>query len=561
MKELFLRLSRHPFITLELTLASLFVNILGLASSLYIIQLLNRYISHGMKSTLFTLTAGVCIAILLEFAFRRVRIILAASVGKQRNFQLMMGSFTILVNGKASALTTVPSHLRREIVKGANTVEDACKPSNLATLFDLPFSFLFVIALFFLSPLLCLITLGFMGITFITAIVSRYVFLPHLKEMTNTSIKGSNLITAADHDLDNVRLFDRTRFMLEQWKKNVLRFLEQRADVSSRQAMLQGITRTIQSLLSVSIYAVGAVLAVKGEIAVGSLIGANVLSSRAIAPISGFAQLGESFIKASQALERIKQLSAVEMEQDGGAALKNYKGGLKLHDLAFGYPGMTQPLFESLSLALMPGAVLVVSGENGTGKTTLFKLISGLLEPDRGQILADGVDIRQMAPDWWYSQLTCLPQTISFLPGTIKENIMTANPKIDDEALNRVIASAGLAPYLDTSPLGMETVLTLNGSDLSSGHCKRLGLARALAVGGKLVLMDEPTEGLDPKGCATVYSLLLSLSRQGHTMIIFSQDRQILNSATRILDLNAKPVPRLIQRPPEPSIKKEPVRV
>jgi len=545
-RELILRLSRHPFITLELFLASFFANILGLASSLYIIQLLNRYVSHGVESTLFTLTIGVCLAIIFEFAFRRARSILAACVGENRNYQLLLGTFGMLTKGKIRALNLIPQRLRQEIIKGCNNVEDAYKPANITALFDLPFSLLFVGVLSYISPLLGIITLCFMVLMATIATISSYFLKPHIRQFTDTSIKSNGLFAAANQAPNTVRLFDRGTFLFTHWQKNSGLFLKQRNIISNRQDLLQGLTRTVQSLLGIAIYAVGALLSVKGHFNVGMLIGANILAMRALTPITRFAQLGESFSRASQSLEQINQFAAIETEREGGVALKRYQGTLNIKELAFTYPGMTQPLFESINVELMPGAVLVVTGENGTGKTTLAGLISGLLEPDRGQILADGVDIRQMAPAWWRSRITMLPQDLEFLPGTIRENLMAANPDLDDKELNRVITEAGLHPFIDQSTQGLDTPLTLNAAHLSVGHRKRLGVARALAVGGKLVLFDEPTEGLDPRGCNTIYSLLLSLSKSGHTMIVFSQDPKIIQGASRILDLNSKPVPRMV---------------
>ncbi|SLM31288.1 putative ABC transporter related protein [Desulfamplus magnetovallimortis] len=545
MRELIQRLSRHPFITIELLLASFFANLLGLASSLYIIQLLNRYVSHGVDATLFTLTSGVCIAVIFEFAFRRVRSILAGSVGKERNYQMMLGIFSVLTKGRMKSLDTIPQRLRQEIMKGSNSVEDAYKPANINALFDLPFSFMFLGVLSYISILLGFITLCFMLLTVIIATFSKHLITPRIQQLTETSIKGNGLFSSANNSPDMIRLFDRGSFLLSKWRENSKDFLQQRNRMADSQDLLQGITRTVQSLLSISIYAAGAILAVKGNFNVGLLIGANILAMRAIAPINRVAQLGDAFTNASQSLERINRFASIETERDGGVALKNYQGSLKLNDVAFKYPGMKQPLFESLTLDISPGSVLVVTGENGTGKTTLTRLVSGLLEPDRGQILADGVDIRQLSLPWWRSCLTMVPQDIAFLPTSIKENLMAANPAIDDAAINRIINHSGLSSFIDQTSMGLDTQLTLNSEYLSTGYRKRLAIARALAVGGKLVIMDEPTEGLDPKGCNTIYSLLVALSQARYTMIIFSQDPNIIKGAGRILDLNSKPVPRI----------------
>ena len=548
MQELFLRLSRHPFITLELFVASLFANGLGLASTLYVIQLLNRYVSHGVDATLFTLTIGVCLAALFEYAFRRIRSRLAATVGVNRNRELMMESFGILTKGKVKDLDAIPKRTRQELMKGINSIEDAYKPSNLTALFDLPFSLLFIGVLFLLSPLLSLIAICFMIVMLLLACLSQYKLRTQIKQLTNISILANGIFAAANQSSDTLRLFDRSTLLMQRWKSNTEQFLNQRKLIADDQDILQSRTRILQVFLSIAIYAVGARLVVLGELNVGLLIGANILAARALAPIGRFAQLGDAFITASQALERIQQLENIETEKESGIAPESYQGELTVRDMAFQYPGMSQPLFESLNFELKPGSVLVVSGANGTGKTTLMRLLAGLIEPDRGQILADGVELRQLIPSWWRSNLILLPQEVGFLPATIGENIMTANPKLDAAGLNNVIQESGLAELIDKTPQGLNTPLSAGAEHIPVGHRKRIALARALATGGKLVLFDDPLEGLDAKGCQIIYSLLLKLSRAGHTIIVFTQDPHIIKSAIRILDLNIKPVPTIHNR-------------
>ena len=548
MRELFIRFARHPFITLELFVASFFANGLGLASTLYIILLLNRYVSHGVDATLFTLTAGVCLAALFEYGFRRIRSRLAATMGAKRNWELITGTFDIITKGKIKALDAIPQRARQELIKGVNSIEDAYKPSNLTALFDLPFSLLFVWVLFLLSPLLSVIAICFMILMLLLASLSQYRLRSRIKRLTSISIQGNGIFAAASQASDTLRLFDRSDLLVKRWKSNAKQFLNQRRLISDNQDALQNQTKMLQTFLSIAIYAVGAKLVVQGELNVGLLIGANILAARALGPVGRFAQLNDAFISASQAMERIRLLENVEIEKDSGIALQSYQGDLTVRDLAFQYPGMSQPLFESLNFEMKPGSVLVVTGANGTGKTTLVRLLAGLLDPDRGQILADGVELRQLSPAWWRSNLTLLPQESGFLPATIGENIMAANPQLETEGLNYVIQESGLAEIIDKTPQGLDTPLTATAGLFSVGHRKRIALARALATGGKLVLFDDPVEGLDAKGCQIIYTLLLNLSRAGHTIIVFTQDPNIIKSATRVLDLNVKPVPTIHNR-------------
>ena len=550
MRELLLRLSAYRLLTVELILASLFVNLLSLAASIYVIQIFNRYISYGIDATLFTLTTGVCIALFFEFSFQRVRLNLAELVGKERNQQLISSTFNNLTRAKASALQRLTFFQRQEIIQSPEIIAEAYCAANLTTILDLPFIALFLIALFFISPLLGLITVFFIIGFFIFSIINQRQLRNNLSTLNELSNKTKNISHVINQDIDTIRLFEQnqsTRNLFEQKSKDLQVI---KAKIASLQNLTQTIMKSTQALLSIAIYATGANLAVHGELDMGMLIGANILAMRTLSPITRFAQLGEIFAKAEQAIERLQHFALLETERDGGSALTNYSGSIVFKDVALTYPNAHTPVFESLNLDIPAGTVLVVTGGNSSGKTTLARLIAGLLEPTRGQVLVDGLVLQQLAPNWWRSQLCYLPQNANFLPGTIRDNLLNTNTELNDTQLNALIAAAEFADFIDKSPDGLDTVITNNGDQLTFGQRRRFALARALANYGKLVLFDEPTEGLDQKGCHAIYTLLINLSREGRTLIVFSQDPQIIQNAPIILDLNSKPIPRLIHNKP-----------
>jgi ATP-binding cassette, subfamily C, bacterial LapB len=170
-------------------------------------------------------------------------------------------------------------------------------------------------------------------------------------------------------------------------------------------------------------------------------------------------------------------------------------------------------------------------------------MIVGLLEPTRGQIMIDGLNMRQIAPEWWRRQLLYLPQEPSFLNITLRENIRLANPELSEETLHSLVTLSGLQPFLGMHPQGVEQVMTDGGRLLSPGIRRRLALARALAVNGRLVVLDDPTEGLDADGCRTILDRLKNWMQEKRTIIVMSNDMRLLNMADHYLDLNRKPVP------------------
>lgn len=546
MDELFNRLKAHPWITVELVLASLFANLLALASPLFVIQVLNRYVAYGVDATLATLTAGVLLAIGLEICFRQARIVLAQNALGDSDEKRSRGAFGLLVSARASALEQVPPGYRREAMRGLDSVEQAYNGPNIAAVMDVPFALMFVLALALLHPLLGLVAGAFIGGVFFYSLWGQKSLKQPIQDLHEASAQGAALVTSTDRASETIRAFNAQDWMVDLWRRSSAKAQTLRRKVASRQGLNGQVTQSAQAVMSVAVICVGALLVVAGKLDVGTMIGANILSARGLGPIIKFAQLSEAFAKAKEALTKVEQLAQVPMEADSGSALKVYRGGLSFKDVAFGFEGAPAPLYEKLDLELEPGSVLVVTGRNGSGKTTLARLILGLNDPLRGQILADGVDLRQILPAWWRSQVCYLPQEPLFLNGTIRENLVLNNPDADSDALEQALRDAELTSFIDESEDGLDRELENNGLNLALGIRRRLAFARALVTDGPLVVLDEPTEGLDDIARKSVYATLKRLSEEGRTIIAFTTDPHLLRAAGTILDINSKPVPNVL---------------
>lgn len=551
MRELLHRLSLRPGLSAELILASLFANVLALAPPIFVILVLNRYVAHGVDSTLMTLTIGVLIAVALEFAFRQVRNRLAKGISAGPDEQIALAGFGVLATAKAGALDRLPPGQQREIMNGIDNIRNAYGAANISTVLDLPFALLFLGVLYLLSPLLGLIATVFTIVSFIVGLILMSVIRVPTRKLIDTS-RQTNLVTAtAIQERDTLRAFNAGNFMSKAWQGQLTKVHELYRGIISRQGLLASISQSIVGLMSVTTMAVGAILVVRGELNVGALIGANILAARALQPISRFAQIGEIFLKAKQAKNLLSEFLKLPREPDTGSAKRDYTGSLELRDVGFAYQGATGPLFESLSVTISAGSICVINGSNGAGKTTLARLIMGIIEPNRGQILVDGLDLRQVRPEWWRRQVIYMPQEPGFLNATLQENLLVNAPETDMSRLNQIIDATGLRKFLDETPNGFDTLITDNGRKLAVGIRRRLALARALTTSGKLVLMDEPNEGLDSEGGRVVSTIVSSLHRQGHTIIATSHDPNIIKQAQIIIDLNAKPTPVVTMANPQ----------
>lgn len=534
-----------PWLSFQVIVASLLANVLALASSIYVIQILNRFVTYGVTTTLVTLTVGVILAIVFELSFRWVRLQLAEGLSEEPDRNNSIGAFGLLTTARIEALSRVAPGERRTLVQGLEAVEQSLGPANFTALIDLPFSLVFLGTLYLLSTPLGIVVTLFMLMVITLGLISRFRLKPKTERLRELAGNAHALLGTASVAADSVRLFGGARRLVDDWTT----LNDETQGLRRHVGKLQGITQTLgqsaQALMSVAVIAIGALLVLDGQLDTGAMIGANILAARALAPVQRFAQLGESLTKAQDALTRVREFAAIETEPEQGSALKQYKGSLQFDDVALQLPGQNQPLFEGLSFKLEPGEILAVIGRSGAGKTTLSRMMVGLVAAERGKILVDGVALPQLLPDWWRRQLIYLPQELQFLNVSLRANLTSGDEDVDEQRLAEALEASGSDLIVNHLPNGLDTEIRGGGSEFSVGERRRLGLARALYRDGRLVVLDEPSEGLDEEGIKQVFEVMVRLSREGKTLVVCSHDPRVIAGATRILDLNSKPVPEL----------------
>jgi ATP-binding cassette subfamily C protein LapB len=541
MHELYSRLRQRPAAAARVLLAALLINLLGLASSLYVMLVLNRYVSYGVTATLVTLTSGAVLALAAEFGLRELRMQLTAELAADHDERLSTGLFGLLLTARVAALEERPAGERAVLLRQLEQAEAALSAPTLASLSDLPFSLLFLLALALLSPPLAGVAVGFCLLSALASGLARGPGAEQARRLQQVSEQINALTLATLQAADSLRQFGGQPWLMRQWRDATAALRGLRRDLALRQARQASQAQGLQSLLSVCLIAIGAVLVVGGDLNVGAIIGANLIAARALHPFARFVALAPALRQADQHLAAARRFAAIAVEAGTGARPPAYRGGLELRGLGYQGAGHLSPLFQNLSLRLAPGEVLAITGRNGAGKTLLARILVGLLEPTQGQVLADGVELRQLDPAWWRAQVSYVPQDAVFLDASLRDNLLAARPGLDEPGLRRCLAQTGLLRFADELPEGLEFQLRDGGRNLAPGLRRRLALARALAVNGPLVVMDEPTGGLDREGQQIVYQRLIELAQQGRTLVVVSHDPLLLRGAGRVLDLDELP--------------------
>lgn len=538
MSELLKRFLAKPWLSAELLISSLVINILGLASAMYIMQVLNRYVSYGIDATLYTLTSGVIIALIFDFMFRGLRLRLATGLYAETERDLSESTFDSLTGVKIQALNQLDSGFQREIIAGLNTIRSAYSPVNLVSLLDLPFATIYMAAIFLLAPTVGMVAVLFAGLVLGYSILSQKKSYDTGQKLSEEASELQKLAQSALGSPETVRAFNSEQHLRERWRSLLDRLAEVQGKANKEQGRSQSTTSTLSSLLSISVIFVAATMVVNMEIGIGTMIGCNILASRALSPISRFASLSQSFSRAAVSINLLKTFAQLPREKEEGIELKNYDGAIALKELSFKFPSAPLALFKSLSFEIKAGEFVVISGPNGAGKTTLTRMLVGLIDPQRGQVLVQGADMRQLNLSKWREQVIFLPQEPQFFEGTLRENLERGHQNYTEERMMQSLKLVGMSTYIEQNPKGLDMLLLGGGQNLSLGQRRRVAMARALLNQGPLAIIDELTEGMDQAASQSMFQVLAALRQAKKTILMFTHlpgDR--FPKADRVIEL------------------------
>ncbi|WMJ69824.1 thiol reductant ABC exporter subunit CydC [Stenotrophomonas sp. 24(2023)] len=198
------------------------------------------------------------------------------------------------------------------------------------------------------------------------------------------------------------------------------------------------------------------------------------------------------------------------------------RGDLRWEQVCFQWPGAARPVLERLDLRLAPGERIAIGGDSGCGKTTLSSLLLRLWDPQQGRLTYGGHDLRRFSQSAWHAQLAWLPQNAPVFAGSVADNLRIGDPQADDARLWQVLQRVRLADWARANA-GLATWVGENGATMSAGQARRLALARALLREAPILVLDEPTEGLDVD---TARALLLDLAGllEGRSLLMITHD-------------------------------------
>ncbi len=543
MKTLLARVTSNRTLFVKLLIASFLVNILALATPIYVIQVLQRYVAYGVTSTLVTLILGVTFIVIFEFFFRNIRHRMAREY-ELKNIE-MANTVLRKLNNIKSHIYEVSFKLRNDLInKNLNIIQNTFSASTILIILDVPFTIIFLLSLFLIHYQIGLICVFFLLMPFL---IDKFYSAKINKLSKQSELIQSSIFRIFDNVITrnlSIKFFALTNPIAKSWNFLANRTANNREDLESEKNLLSSFSSSIGSLLTISVIGWGATLAVDGQISVGALIGANILAARALMPLIRYVATKNNLLLAESSMDEINEYLKIPSDISEGVSLKEFRGNIEVTDLFFQYPNTKNPIFESLNLSFGPGNIMSITGSNGSGKSTLINIFSSVLDFTRGSIKIDGVEFSQLSKTWYRDQIAFSPQEPKFIDGSLKDNLIGSNT-VDETDFIKTLKEVDFANYINSRENGINTLLEDRGETLPVGIRKRMSLARAMVKQSQLIVLDEPTEGLDKTGKDAVINLIKNECKKNKTIIIATNDQELVNISNILVDMSSKPKPSI----------------
>lgn len=520
----------------QIGLASVVINLLALATPLFMMTVYNKVINHGALQTLDVLAVGMVTLVAFELALRSLRGQIAAHAGARLEAAIGGELVHHLLQLPYRFHETNPSGALLERLRQVDQLRQFLTGQLPLLLVDLAFVGLFLAVLLAVAPPLGLVTLAAMPAFALLSVGARQRQEAHHRASFQAAGAKASAFGEAMTNALTVKLMALEPDMRRRYEDH-LQLSAWRGLQSARIAYVSAsLGQALQHLTALLLVYLGARMIVAGDMSIGALVASSILSARALAPMRQIAPAWGQLRQAQEAMAQLEVLLREPREAEGARAGVEPRptGLLHVEDVSFSYPGAGAPALDGVSFELEPGAIVGIAGAPGSGKSTLVRLLLGVEAPDSGRIVLDGQDLAQLPPAGYRPEFGVVPQEVQLFAGSIAENIAMG---AEDRSLSRVIAAArfvGADEFVRRLPQGYETRLGERGAGLSLGQRQLLAVARAIVRNPRVLILDEATSALDP---ATERHLLANIRRagKGRTVVMVTHREAVLQACDRVL--------------------------
>lgn len=511
---------------------SMVANVLMLTPTLYMLQVYDRVLVSRSELTLLvvSLITLFFFAVMAFAEWSRSRLLVRAGV------RLDAVLSTRVFNASFEANLSQSGAPAQRAFNDLTEVRQFLTGNGIFAFFDAPWAPIYIGVLFFLHPFLGWVSIGFALVQAALAWFGHRRTITPAEEASKAALDVNLYLQGKLRNAEIVESMGMLAGLRQRWALRHAIYMERQGATQALTHRITAISKWVRYCQQSFALGAGALLVIDGQLTAGGMIAANVLMTRALAPIDQMVNTWRSFIGARSAFLRLETLLQAHPERDPALSRVPPTGAVVLRDVVASAPGRAEPILKGVSLDATPGTVTVVLGPSGSGKSTLARVLMGIWPDADGEVLLDGQPLAGWSRAELGPHLGYLPQDIELFDGTIAENIARF-AEIDSNKVIAAARSAGLHDMILRFPKGYDTPMGEAGNLLSGGQRQRVGLARAIYGDPALIVLDEPNANLDDVGEAALMQAVRELKAKGRTVFLITHRPGAVAVADQLLVL------------------------
>ncbi|GAA5186777.1 type I secretion system permease/ATPase [Ferrimonas gelatinilytica] len=539
----------------DIIIASLLINLFALVSPLFIMNVYDRIVPNLAYDSLWVLALGAAIAYLFDILLKQARAALIDYAGKQTDLSVSRTLFSRMLGMQMQHRPLSTGAMARQFGE-FDSVREFIASTTIGTLVDLPFSLLFLAIIAWVAGPLVLPPL--LAIVLMIAITAA--LQPKMAHASQQSQRFADLRHAHLYEsitgLETIKSAGAEGAIQYSWEKMQAHSADWQMKSRKLTNLASHLCAFLVQLSVLLVVIIGVYRLESGLLSMGGIIAAVILTGRAISPMAQMIGLLSRMHQIKATVGKLDEL--MQLPQDTEAH-KHYpdvgrlQGRLQASDLHFRYDDNGPDSLRQVNFSINAGERVALIGRNGSGKTSLAKLLLGLLRPSSGQLRFDGKDSLQLHSSFLRHQIGYVPQDVKLFYGSIRDNILLGSHQVSDAQLLAAVERSGVALFTDLDADGLNRQVGESGSALSAGQRQSVALARALLNDPPILILDEPTASLDARAERQFTRTLAALPRN-KTIVLITHKQPLLELVDRILVLERG---RLVANGPKSEVLKK----
>ncbi|WP_281981561.1 type I secretion system permease/ATPase [Thalassorhabdomicrobium marinisediminis] len=514
---------------------SSFVNALMLTGPLYMLNVYDRVLGSRSYETLLALSVLVGFLYLmmgiLDFARGRVM----SRVGARFQADLDRRVFDASMRARATGVAPAEAATGQRDLQWVQQLITA--PVAMA-LFDLPWTVIFVLGIFVFHPYLGYLALAGGSILVLVAVMNQLSSRRPLADANEANLRAQNMGEQLRSGADMIQALGMRSSAFHRWidlRNKSLRAGIKAGDLGSS---FSNLSKSFRLFLQSAMLGVGAYLVLEDQLTAGAMIAGSILLGRALAPVELLVNQWPVVNKGRIGWANLARLLGAVPEARERTNLPTPAARIAADQVTVLPPGETKASLRMVSFKVEPGEAVGVIGPSGAGKSTLARALAGLWPPAGGTIRLDGATLDQYDPDVLGSYIGYLPQTVTLLSGSIRDNIARMSPNPDDAAVVKAAKRAAAHDMIVRLPDGYDTIVDPTGGRLSGGQVQRVGLARAMYGDPIFLVLDEPNSNLDNEGSTAVNTAIRNMKAEGRSVFVMAHRPAAIEACDKLMYLD-----------------------